>query len=167
MPVVFAWDNADAFPNAWRSSMFRNVADYFPDLLSYSVQCYGGDGTIYALSDGMIVREWTCSNGVWQGDPLGVHHMCLSILGFLQALLDKCKPWLLLEDPEFFSAVTVGIVDDLTQVLPRCYAPGFAKWFLAEAPKHGIVLNIDKWQVFYILCTRMNTPCTIVPLLMS
>ena len=122
MPVVTAWDSSDAFPNSWRSTLFDNTAKHFPELLRYTAQCYDGEGNIFAVQDSIVVKQWVCSNGVWQGDPLGVHHMLLSILNFLDALVQKCNPGRAFAEPtEEVAAVTVGIVDDLTQVVLPAY----------------------------------------------
>jgi hypothetical protein len=151
MPVVLAWDQADAFPNCWRSSLFKNVVKHMPTLLSYTAQCYEGSGQIMAVSDSKLVKTWDCSTGVWQGDPLGTHHMMFAIIDFLQAMLDKFTPENVFNSEQSSRRITaqqISVADDLTHVTRRRHVIDLARFVVQEAPKHGVVLNISKWQIF-------------------
>jgi hypothetical protein len=151
MPVALAWDAEDAFPNCWRSEMFAKTQQYVPSLLAYTQQLYGGNGTIMAISKGELIRSWTCRDGVWQGDPLGVHHMVLSVLGFVQEMLEFAPPDLAMHEHQtsrLVTAVHVAIADDLTQVVRRRHVLQLARWMVRTAPKYGLRLNLTKWQIY-------------------
>ena len=89
MPVASQMDCAEAFPNAWRSELFANTEKLVPELLRYTLQCYEGAGQVLAVQDGCIVKQWKVTNGVWQGDPLGGHHMVIAIYNFCKRLCNS------------------------------------------------------------------------------
>lgn len=145
-PVALQWDWVHAFPNIWRSQVFQNVEAYMPTLLPYTLQCYDGPGDIIALQSGQVVKKWECLDGVWQGDPLGCHHMCFGLYTFMQHAMQQFQPSSVFTDRD--SSSMVSIADDFTQVARRHNVVQVATWVLENAPKYGIVVSLDKWCVY-------------------
>ena len=145
-PVVLQWDWVHAFPNVRRSEVLNKVRDYLPSLLRYTQLCYSGDGTIYAVSSGRVVKQWICSSGVWQGDPLGCHHMVFGLMSFVEEAMDRFKPGAVFEEPT--ATGMVSIIDDYTQVSRRYNAIEAAKWVIDTAPRYGVEISFDKLRVY-------------------
>ena len=153
LPSPVEIDFSDCFTLAPRSTLFANTAKCVPKLLRYMYTCYGGEGMMWGIENGKVVFQSRNNAGVWQGDPLGAHCMGLAYLGFFQLLVEKFKPG---------SAFVVGevahirpsgstlawIIDDLTCV-PRQYeALALIDFILAEAPRHKLLCNMDKFHVW-------------------
>jgi hypothetical protein len=158
MPVASQMDCAEAFPNAWRSELFANTEKLAPELLRYTLQCYEGAGQVLAVQDGCIVKQWKVTNGVWQGDPLGGHHMVIAIYNFLQAIVQQFHPEHffrdLSESPLMagqdlpVSAYPVWIIDDFTNIARRRHVLDLVRWVIRNAPLYGIDMNLAKWYVY-------------------
>ena len=153
LPSPVEIDFSDCFTLAPRSTLFANTAKCVPKLLRYMYTCYGGEGMMWGIESGKVVFQSRNNAGVWQGDPLGAHCMGLAYLRFFQLLVEKFKPGsaFVVSDVAHIrpsGSTLAWIIDDLTCV-PRQYeALALIDFILAEAPRHKLLCNMDKFHVW-------------------
>ena len=120
-------DFANAFNCANRQTMIDQVAEDFPEMVSYVQAAYGAPSTL-SFGDHTI----SSSEGVQQGDPLGPLLFCLVIQPTLQQLQSEFKAAYL--DDITIAGNPSQVVEDILHIKN-------------QADKIGVELNLAKCEL--------------------